>query len=449
MFDTVIHSNSVLTPTGIVNATVIIKNGLIADVVQGKLKNAIDVGDKVLMLGIVDPHVHINEPGRTDWEGFDTATKSAIAGGITTLVDMPLNSSPVTTTVKAFEEKLAACFDKLSMTSKLHSNCGFWGGIIPGNENEIEPLIEKGVLGFKAFLVHSGIDEFPSVTEDDLRKAMPIIAKYKLPLLVHCEVIKNSEVRIQNTESTKSYQAYLNSRPRKWEDDAIALMIKLCEKYNCSVHIVHLSSSNSIEQIKGAKEKGLPLTVETAQHYLYLNAENIPDGQTQFKCAPPIREKENNEKLWQALKEGIIDFVATDHSPAPPAMKELQSGDFMKAWGGIASLQFALPVLWTAARKKNCSIVDIAKWLSENSSKLPGMQNAKGRIQKGFDADFVIWNSEKKFVVTENIIHHKHKVTPYLNEELYGRVEQTYLKGEKVFESGKFLKLNQGQIILH
>src|SRR6185369_8053280 len=375
MFDAAIHSNSVVTPEGSINATVVIRKGLIEEVVPGALESAIDVGDKVLMPGIVDPHVHINEPGRAEWEGFDTATKAAIAGGITSLVEMPLNASPVTTTVKAFDEKIAAAgFGQTeTVRPKLHCNCGFWGGIIPGNEKDVEPLIEKGILGFKAFLVDSGIDEFPNVTEEDLRKAMPIIAKHGLPLLVHCELVEESQkskVKSQKNSQPDSYQNYLASRPRKWEDDAIALMIRLCEEFNCRTHIVHLSSSNSIEQISKAKQKGLPLTVETCQHYLYFNAEEIPDGATQYKCAPPIREKENNSMLWQALKDGIIDFVATDHSPATPDLKQLESGDFMKAWGGIASLQFALPVLWTAARRHDCSIVDIAKWLCGNPSKI-------------------------------------------------------------------------------
>ncbi len=390
------------------------------------------------MPGVIDPHVHINEPGRTDWERFDTATKAALAGGITTLVDMPLNSSPVTTTVKAFEEKL------LAAKNQLHTNCGFWGGIIPGNENEIEPLIEKAVLGFKAFLTHSGIDEFPNVTEADLRKVMPVIAKYKLPLLVHCELPSP----LSEGEGTGvRYQNYLNSRPRKWEDDAIALMIRLCEEYNCRTHIVHLSSSDSIEQIAKAKQKGLPLSVETGQHYLYFNAEEIKDGHTQFKCAPPIRERGNNDKLWQALKDNIIDFVATDHSPCTPDLKELQSGDFMKAWGGIASLQFALPILWTAAKKRNFTLNDIAKWLCENPAKLIGKEKHKGKIEKGFDADIIVLNDAKTFIVTEDTILHKQKITPYLNEKLVGVVEQTYLAGEKVFDSGKFLHLNKGKII--
>jgi len=445
MFDVAIHSNRVVTPNGVVDATVVIKNGLIEQVVPGFIENALDVGDKVLMPGIVDPHVHINEPGRTEWEGFDTAARAAMAGGITTLVDMPLNSSPVTTTVKAFDEKLE------SSRNKLHVNCGFWGGVIPGNETEIEPLIEKGVLGFKAFLIHSGIDEFPNVKEQDLRKVMPIVAKHNLPLLVHCELTEGSQKTIQHSTYNihlTSYKRHLASRPRKWEDDAIALMIRLCEEFNCHVHVVHLSSSNSIDQIVKAKQKGLPLTVETSQHYLYFTAEQIGDGQTQFKCAPPIREKENNEKLWQALKDGVIDFVATDHSPSTPDLKQLQTGDFTKAWGGIASLQLALPVLWTAAKRHDCSIADVAKWLCENSSTLPGLENSKGKILKGHDADLVVWDPEQKFVVTENIIRHKHKITPYLSEELYGVVQQTWLSGKKVFDSGK-MELGRGKILLH
>lgn len=438
MYDLSIHSSRVVTPRGIKDATIIIQNGLIEDVMTGRIDNeaVIDVGDRVIMPGVIDPHVHINEPGRTSWEGFDTATRSAIAGGITMLVDMPLNSSPVTTTADAFEKKLAAAKDQL------HTNCGFWGGVIPGNEYEIEKLIEKGVLGFKAFLTHSGIAEFPNATENDLRLVMPIISKYGLPLLVHCELAGNLPPVIGDR---RSYRTYLSSRPKKWEDDAIALMIRLCEEYNCAVHIVHLSSSGSIEQIIKAKEKGLPLTVETGQHYLYFNAEDIPNGQTQFKCAPPIREKENNEKLWQALRDGVIDFVATDHSPSPPEMKELQTGDFLQAWGGISSLQFSLPVLWTAAKKRNMPLSSMARWLCENPSKLIQMKNRKGKIEKGYDADLVLWDPEKKFTVTEQLIHHKHKLTPYMNEELYGVVEQTWLKGLKVFDGGKFLHLNKGK----
>ena len=426
MPESAIHSKRVITPSGTIESTVFIKDGVISDIIEGPVIpgdiKVIDVGNKILMAGVIDPHVHINEPGRTEWEGFETATRAAITGGITTLVDMPLNAWPVTTTAKAFDEKIA------STKNKLHTNCFFWGGIIPGNESEIEPLIEKGVVGFKAFLTHSGIDEFPNVTEDDLRKAMPIIARHGLPLLVHCELTDDNW---KPDGKPTSYQNYLLSRPRKWEDDAIALMIRLCEEFNCRVHIVHLSSSDSIAQIVAAKKRGLPLTVETAQHYLYFNAEEIPDGATQYKCAPPIRERENNELLWQALKAGVIDFVATDHSPSTPNLKELVSGNFMKAWGGVASLQFALPILWTAAKKHNGTINDMARWLCENPAKLIGKQEHKGKIMIGYDADLIVWDDEKTFVVKEDMILHKHKMTPYLNEELSGVVEKVYLRGEE------------------
>ncbi len=437
-----IKSTQIVTPGKVLAGLVWVENGLIKEVLPYSSLvdcQVFDVADKIVMPGVIDPHVHINEPGRTDWEGFNTATKAAISGGLTTLVDMPLNASPVTTTVATFAEKLAAT------QNQLHSNCGFWGGIVPGNFNEIEPLIAKGVLGFKAFLTHSGIDDFPNATEEDLRKAMPILAKHNLPLLVHCELTDDFKLDHQNPFS---YHDYLQSRPKYWEDKAITLMIGLCEEYNCKTHIVHLSSSNSIEQITKAKQKGLPLTVETAQHYLYFDAENIQDRQTQCKCAPPIREKANNDLLWEALKNDIIDFVATDHSPAPPNLKQIESGDFTKAWGGISSLQFALPVLWTAARKRNCTILNLAKWLCEGPAKMIGKESTKGKIAKGFDADLVVWDANKSFIVTENIIQHKHKITPYLKEELFGVVEQTFIKGTKVYDQGEFSKLNQGEILL-
>lgn len=442
MAKTIIKSNRIITHSGIQPGYVIINDGIIEDVVEqvNSLENVpiADAGNAVVMAGIIDPHVHINEPGRTDWEGFDTATRAAIAGGITTLVDMPLNAQPVTTTVNAYHQKIAAT------NNKLHTNVGFWGGVVPGNEAEIEGLIQCGVLGFKAFLTHSGIDDFPNVTEEDLVKAMPIIAKHGLPLLVHCE-LTDSINRVN--DDNRSYQNYLASRPAFWEDDAVALMIKLCEQFNCWVHIVHVSSASALTQIESAKKRGLPLTAETAQHYLYFSAEDIRDGQTQFKCAPPIRPKENNDQLWKALQYGILDFVATDHSPSTPNLKEIASGNFLKAWGGIASLQFALPVLWTAARQRNVGVESMAKWLSENPAKLIEMQHKKGMIAKGYDADIVIWNPEDRFVVTEEIILHRHKITPYLGEQLFGKVQSTYLGGRQVYGQGEILQLNSGSVI--
>ncbi len=402
-----------------------------------------DVGDFVVMPGIIDPHVHINEPGRTDWEGFDTATKAAAAGGITTLVDMPLNSSPVTTAKNNFLLKLDAA------KNKLHVNCGFWGGVIPGNENDLEELLEAGTLGLKAFLTHSGIDEFPNANTEHLRKALNVLKKYDKPLLVHCELDSPHAYQKHLEENPQSYSAWLASRPKSWENDAIKLMIDLCREIGARVHIVHLSSAESIEQIQKAREEGLPITVETAQHYLFFNAENIPDGDTRYKCAPPIREKENNERLWNGLRDGVIDFVATDHSPAPPDMKETESGNLSLAWGGIGGLQFSLPVVWTGALERNFSVTDISKWLSENPAKFLNLNSSKGKIAKGFDADLCVWSPAKKFIVEESMIHHRHKITPYLNQEFYGVVEQTYLSGKKIFSDGKFLHLNEGKIILN
>lgn len=443
MFDLAISGNNIMTPDGLKRAVVLIKDGRIAGI-EGSLPGeaevmVVDIQDQVLMPGITDPHVHINEPGRTAWEGFETATLAAIAGGITTLVDMPLNASPVTTNVAAFEAKLTAA------GKGLHANCGYWGGVVPGNENEIEGLIDKGVLGFKAFLTHSGIDEFPNVSEADLDKAMPLIAGSGLPLLVHCEL---AGLGTPVTGHNRSYRRYLESRPPQWECDAIALMVRLCEKHRCPVHIVHLSAANAITQILQAKEKGLPLTAETAQHYLYFNAESIPDGQTQFKCAPPIREEANNNLLWDALQQGVIDFVATDHSPAPPGLKQLQSGDLTGAWGGIASLQLALPVLWTAARKRGISLTAINKWLCEAPPLLPGLHHRKGKIAPGYDADLVVWDPEASFTVTTETLHHRHKITPYLQENLYGVVTATYLAGRKVYDKGTFPLQHTGKSII-
>jgi allantoinase len=441
-----IISNRVILPGGMKRAIVLIEDDKIFDIIDelpADEVEIVDAGNLVVMPGIIDPHVHINEPGRTDWEGFDTATKAAIAGGITSLVDMPLNALPVTTTVEGFNTKLDAAGP--GNNSQLHCNCGFWGGIIPGNLDQIDQLVEKGVLGFKAFLTHSGIDEFPNVTEADLRKAMHLIAKHDLPLLVHAELQGLEET--SGLTNSRSYWNYLQSRPCSWEDNAIDLMIRLCGEYNCRTHIVHLSSANAIGPIAMAKKQGLRLTVETGQHYLYFNAENIKDGETQFKCAPPIREKANNDRLWQALKEGIIDFVATDHSPAPPNMKELETGDFMNAWGGIASLQFALPALWTAAKRHGCSLENISQWLAEKPSLLPRL-TSRGKIAKGMYADLVIWNPEKAFKVSPEMIYHKHKITPYLNEELFGVVEQTWLGGRKIYDKGSFIELNRGKVLL-
>ncbi|PJJ54886.1 allantoinase AllB [Hymenobacter chitinivorans] len=442
MPEVAIKSQRVVLPQGEQPAVVLIENGRIAAVLPIDAAVScpvVDVQYRAVLPGVIDPHVHINEPGRTEWEGFNTATRAALAGGLTTLVDMPLNSAPVTTSVANFELKLAATH------GQLHTNVGFWGGIVPGNAAEVEGLIARGVLGFKAFLTHSGIDDFPNATEDDLRQIMPILARHGLPLLVHCELTTDDAAWKQHDK--RSYQNYLASRPKHWEDDAVSLMIRLCAEFRCPVHIVHLSSANSIAPIAAAKAQGLPLTVETGQHYLFFNAEDIADGQTQFKCAPPIREKANNDQLWQALQQGIIDFVATDHSPAPPDLKQIETGDFTTAWGGIASLQLALPVLWTAAQQRGASLHDLATWLSTNPARLIGQSQRKGQIATGFDADLLILDPEQAFDVTADLLQHRHKVSPYVGRQLRGVVEQTWLAGQLVYERPEFRVLNQGQLL--
>lgn len=443
MADLFLKSTAVVTPAGQRPALLVLQAGRIADVLPHNAPVAgpvLDLGDAAILPGVIDPHVHLNEPGRTDWEGFDTGTRAALAGGLTTLVDMPLNSAPVTTSVANLRLKQAAT------QGQLHTNVGFWGGIVPGNAAEVEPLLAAGVLGFKAFLTHSGIDDFPNATEADLRRVMPLLARHGRPLLVHCELSQDNEEWKKG--DTRSYQNYLASRPKSWEDEAISLMIRLCAEYRCPVHIVHLSSANSLAAIAEAKAQGLPLTVETGQHYLFFNAEDIADGQTQFKCAPPIRERANNEQLWQALQSGLIDFVATDHSPAPPSLKQLASGDFATAWGGIASLQLALPVLWTAARQRGATLPDLARWLSANPAKLIGQAHRKGQITKGYDADLLVLAADQKFTVTEALLHHRHKVSPYLGRELTGVVTHTFLAGEEVFRHPDFLHLNRGQLLV-
>lgn len=440
-----LHSKRVLLGEELKEATLVIHQGKIESILNGSLSEMQfeieDVGNSVIIPGLIDSHVHINEPGRVDWEGFDTATKSAAAGGITTLIEMPLNASPVTTTTKAFEKKLAATQDKL------HVNCGFWGGIVPDNLDDLDELIESGVFGIKAFLTHSGIEEFPNVSEADLRKGLPILKKHKVPLLVHAELVSKVSGQELLDKFPKNYQAYLASRPKKWEDEAIKMMIDLCADYDTPVHIVHLSSSNSIEKLLKAKSQGIPISVETCPHYLVFDAEDIPDGQTQFKCAPPIRERANNEKLWDALKEGLFSFIVSDHSPAIPEIKELASGNLKKAWGGIAGLQFSFSAFWTKAKERGISIEEVSNLMSYNVAKFLDLENRKGKIAIGFDADLAIWNPEGTFKVTKDIIEFKHKITAYEGLQLNGVVEKTFVGGHKVYDKGLFCELSKGKIV--
>ena len=435
-----IYSNRCWLDGKLQPATVCIENNIITEIHFNKIDGAEDAGDNILMPGIIDAHVHINEPGRTDWEGFDTATQAAAAGGITTIVDMPLNAIPVTTSAKAFDEKLTAS------KNKLHVNVGFYGGLIPGNENELEGLMQAGVLGIKCFLTHSGIDEFPNVGEKEIDAAMPIIAKYNLPLLAHCEMFKK-EVDNKFSDFPNSYRYYLESRPKQWENDAINLMIKLCRKHHCAIHIVHVSSAEALIKIQQAKEEGLPITAETCAHYIYFNAEDIPDSDCLYKCAPPIREKENNDQLKEALTNGVLDFITTDHSPAPPDIKELETGNLQKAWGGIAGLQFLLPASWTAM-KENISIEKFIPLLTEHPAKFLQVDNKKGKLQVGYDADLIVWDPEEKFEVIAKEILHRYDCSPYNGQYLYGTVQQTIVNGITVYQNKKIVYKNAGQWLL-
>ena len=401
-----------------------------------------ELGDRVLMPGLIDPHVHINEPGRTEWEGFDTATRAAAAGGITTLVDMPLNSTPVTTNPEAFQAKLIAA------EGKLHVNCGFYGGIVPGNTNALEPLIKAGVLGIKAFLCHSGIDDFPNVEAADLRAGMPILAKYGVPLLAHCELVADHPEANAMDTAPRSHEAWLRSRPKAWENEAIDLMIKLCREFQCRTHIVHLSSSEAVQPLQEAVAEGLPITVETCPHYLVFAAEGIGDGQTLFKCAPPIRERANNDLLWEAVRSGLISMVVTDHSPATPGLKGIDTGRVREAWGGIASLQFSLAATWTEAAKRGFEIEDIARWMSGNVARFLGIDHAKGAIKTGYDADLLVWAPELPCPTAKSDIHHRHPVSPYMDMDLKGQVIQTIVGGKIVYNQGNFPNLGAGNIIL-
>lgn len=379
----------------------------------------------IVMPGLVDTHVHINSPGRTEWEGFPSATRAAAAGGVTTLIDMPLNSIPATTTLEALQTKL----------DDARENCfvdvGFWGGVVPGNTAELAPMFAAGVVGFKCFLVPSGVDEFQHVTEEDLREALPELARIGAMLIVHAEL----PGPMRDTDKT-DYEAFLHSRPHEAEDEAVALMIRLSREFGTRVHIVHLSSANALPLLRAAQNEGVKITAETCPHYLHLAAETIPAGATEFKCCPPIRENENRERLWQGLTDGTIEMIVSDHSPCPASMKLRETGDFMAAWGGIASLQLRLPVVWTEARRRGFSLREFAKWLSVNPARQVSLESRKGTIAAGCDADVVIWNPEREFIVEAAKLQHRHKVTPYQDETLSGVVEKTFLRGRKIYDDG-------------
>jgi allantoinase len=446
--DLIIRGRNVVLPDSIGSRSIHVRDGVIESV---RGYDEIDADcelieadeNSVVMPGLVDTHVHVNSPGRTDWEGFPHATSAAAAGGTTTLIDMPLNSIPATTTLAAFKTKLA------DATGKCLVDVGFWGGVVPGNTAELEPMLEAGVVGFKCFLVPSGVDEFQHVTEDDLREAMPELSRLDALLIVHAELpgpIDSASVAASG--SVADYQTFLDSRPRAAENEAVKLMIRLSREFGTRVHIVHLSSSDAVPLLREARADGVAITAETCPHYLHFAADEVPSCATEFKCCPPIRERGNRERLWDGLAEGTIDMIVSDHSPCPVVMKEQSSGDFLAAWGGISSLQLRLPIVWTEAQRRGYSFHDLAKWLCENPARQVKLESRKGMIVAGHDADFVIWDPQREFVVNAADLHHRHKVTPYHGQLLSGAVRQTFLRGKKIYDRGKLAPHAMGVMLV-
>ena len=444
----IIRGRSVVLPQRVAPAAIHIQNGVITEITNyDHIDPAITLIEadesEVVMAGLVDTHVHINSPGRTEWEGFATATRAAAAGGTTTLIDMPLNSIPPTTTVEGLKAKLAAAQDNCFV------DVGFWAGVVPGNVKALADLKRHGVVGFKCFLVPSGVDEFPNVSEADLRIAMPELARLDALLIVHAELpgpIDKASAQISSP--TSNYDGFLQSRPRSAENLAIELMIKLSEEFKTRVHIVHLSSADAVPLLRKARHSGVAISAETCPHYLHLFAEEIPAGATEYKCCPPIREQGNREALWDGLRDAVIDLIVSDHSPCPTSMKVKETGDFFAAWGGIASLQLRLPIVWTEARRRGFTLLDLAKWLSFAPANQVNLQHRKGSIAAGNDADLIFWNPDAEFTVEADRLQHRHKVTPYDGESLHGVVNKTFLRGRKIYDGAVIPDGPSGQMLL-
>jgi allantoinase len=442
-----IRSTRVATPHGVAPACVVIEGERIAavcgwgDAPPGAALK--DLGDLVVLPGLVDSHVHINEPGRTEWEGFETATRAAAAGGVTTLVDMPLNCVPETTNVKALEAKRAAA------EGKAWVDWAAWGGVVRGNAESLPALVRAGVPGFKCFLIDSGVEGFAWVDESELRLALKRLRGTGLPLLAHAEApgpVSAATARLNDgSRDWRSYATYLASRPDASELEAIALLIRLAEEFRAPVHIVHLATAEALPMLADARRRGVPVTVETCSHYLWFAAEEIADGATDCKCAPPIRRTENREKLWKALEDGSIDMVVTDHSPCPSEMKHQDSGRFDHAWGGIASLGVALPTIWTGMRQRGLAMERISTWMASAPARLAGLEGRKGAIAAGCDADFAVFDPDAEWTVTADDLHFRHKLSPYLGARLRGRVQETWLRGERVYCAGKFSATPRGK----
>ncbi|WP_225731471.1 MULTISPECIES: allantoinase AllB [unclassified Nocardia] len=416
MYELVIRSRRVVLPDGIRAATVAVRDGRIAAVVDHATAlrgtTIVDLADLVLLPGLVDSHVHVNEPGRTQWEGFATATSAAAAGGVTTIVDMPLNSLPPTVSVPDLGVKRAAA------AGQCHVDVAFWGGAIPGNLPALRPLHEAGVVGFKCFLSPSGVDEFPPLTLEEVGAAMKEIAEFDGLLVVHAE----DPARLREPDGG-SYRAFLDSRPGAAEMVAVQQVIALAEATGARTHILHVSAADCLEPLAAARRRGVRITAETCPHYLTLSAAQADS--TAYKCCPPIRDAANQDALWEGLRSGVLSCVVSDHSPCTP---DLKVGDFATAWGGISSLQLGLPAVWTAARARGFGLTDVVRWMSTAPAELVGLTD-KGRIAVGCDADLVAFDPAGSFTVEPNALAHKNPITPYGGRELSGIVHSTWLRG--------------------